>query len=368
MFCENCGAEIKEGTKCSECGKEFADVSVEETVVLTGTPEEMPKGDTPAPKSKKKFPVVLIIILIIAVLLLPLVLLIVLGIAVLGVGGVLALFMRVEAPLNKPNADNQITHSETAQISEDMLGNWTDLYGNRLIIKDDGSVSLGNATDMNETTYEVVSPHRIRVVLDDVTYLYNYTNESLIRYTDGELDGTIYTRDGFVSLFPNFDTEAEEQDIPYDLSELQHLIKVYEHYDFYGSVCECGNYTDVPQSAYDQFYSENPDHDLVGAFDLCPITCCHTQEEADEHVHEYMGSDFKANGFIEHEGTLYYVVGGKGGMAFGADIDENAITRTDYNKLTVEVMCYDSGLNPCYTRDFEFEYIDGSYKIVNISD
>ncbi len=162
-------------------------------------------------------------------------------------------------------------------------------------------------------------------------------------------------------------SSATETDIEYSLEKLSEAIVAWQNYSNYGLACELAfAYGD------DSVWNFLNDNQKQWACDVQETVCCRSKSEAEQHLKQYLAEDanyaLDDEVVLEYDGVFYCVLGAKGAIEVDAELKVSDIKRTAYNKLNVTTEMYGSGGELyCYER-FDFEYIDGSYKIVDATD
>lgn len=163
--------------------------------------------------------------------------------------------------------------------------------------------------------------------------------------------------------------EPEEQgDIEYSLEHLKSAVKAWQNFTNYGAPCdltggivyeEAKKYMTVEQSQW--------------CADLRAVDCCGSIAEAKAHLAKYldksMYGNFSSESFVEYRGLLYVVIGGVGFVEYDVDgINADSVQRTDKDKIYLTAKEYNSGGVDYTNMRIDFEYIDGAYKITNVTE
>ena len=163
----------------------------------------------------------------------------------------------------------------------------------------------------------------------------------------------------------SFDDTA---DIPYSTSYLSEAIQVWSNYSEYGVPCELG-YGSIERSEIAHLLT-NDQKQWVSSVAEC--IGCNSIEKVKQHLRKYMSNELaeelNEENLISYSEKLYLVMGGVGRMFYETDADEFEITRVSRDEISVSTNQYNSAGDFYCKTVFDFEYIDGAYKIVKVSD
>ncbi len=166
------------------------------------------------------------------------------------------------------------------------------------------------------------------------------------------------------------DSSAESSsnaDIEYSLGHLSKAVKVWQNFSNYGLGCE------LEIASGDNSVWEHLNNDQQAwACDVQGSVCCNLKLDAKNHIERYisvgMYKSLDDELLLEHNGGLYCVIGAKGFIEFDTELKASDVVRTAYNRLNVTTKMYSSGGELYCLEKFDFEYIDGAYKIVAVTD
>lgn len=154
-------------------------------------------------------------------------------------------------------------------------------------------------------------------------------------------------------------------DIEYSLEQLSDAISVWANYKNYWVGCDLGaNCTD--EAVWGKL-NLLPSHVL----EMNQSVCCNSREEARQQLDKYLApdlyADFDAERLVEHQGKLYIPMGTWVRYhTFGLPLNDSQVTRTAYNAILVTTLHDEMGEK--YNVRFDFEYVNGVYKIMRIID
>ena len=252
----------------------------------------------------------------------------------------------------------------------------------KIEITPDGYVIIySGAVSVNEP-FTPISKTKLGITAKDGTnYTFELLGNTLVREKNGNPDGYVYgpgsddenvTSD--VSSEPvstpantNNTVSQSPQNIVYSESELGDAIKAYENYTNYLVSCDLG--ADVSSSEVYDLLSDDQKSVFGGLYEA---QCCKTKSQAKNHLSKYLDpkiyGSFNSSSLIEHNGKLYIFVGAVGFVSYESNPGQFVVTRTGENKVSVTTNQFSSGGELyCKTR-FDFEYKDGRYKIVKVTD
>lgn len=156
-------------------------------------------------------------------------------------------------------------------------------------------------------------------------------------------------------------------DIEYSLEHLSKAVKAWQNFSNYGLGCEL-EFAYGDNSALEHLNAEQQ----AWVCDVQGAVCCSSKHDAKNHIERYvsvgMYKSLDDELLLEHNGGLYCLIGAKGFIEFDTELKASDVVRTAYNKLNVTTETYGSGGELYCLDKFDFEYIDGAYKIVAVTD
>ena len=159
----------------------------------------------------------------------------------------------------------------------------------------------------------------------------------------------------------------ETDDIEYSLEQLSKAVKVWQNFSNYGLGCELA-FAYGDNSAWEHLSADQQ----AWASDVQNSVCCNSKNEAEKHIEKYVSvglyNALDDGILLDYDGYLYCVIGAKGFIEFDTELKVSDVVRTAYNKLTVTTEMYASGGELYCLEKFDFEYIDGAYKIIDVTD
>lgn len=170
------------------------------------------------------------------------------------------------------------------------------------------------------------------------------------------------------SLTSNNGGNADETaDIEYSLEHLSKAVKVWQNYSNYGIGCELA-FAYGDNSAWEHLSVDQQ----AWASDVQSSVCCNSKTEAEKHIGQYVSvglyKSLDDGVLFEYDGGLYCVLGAKGFIEFDTELKVSDVVRTAYDKLSVTTEMFASGGELYCLEKFDFEYIDGAYKITAVTD
>ena len=192
------------------------------------------------------------------------------------------------------------------------------------------------------------------------------SNKEVIKFDDSSDLST--SDDTSSTTVSSVESDANEtKDIEYSLDHLSKAVKVWQNFSNYGIGCELA-FAYGDNSAWQHLSVDQQ----AWASDVQSSVCCNSKTEAESHIEKYVSVGlYKAldDGILlEYDGGLYCVIGAKGFIEFDTELKVSDVVRTAYDKLSVTTEMYASGGDLYCLEKFDFEYIDGAYKITAVTD
>jgi len=328
--------------------------------------------------------------------------------------------------------ESEYEKMEQAELSDELYGMWYTIAGeddHYIIISENGYITIVNEPDTEELDYYVLSETLISALVDGTeAYEFEYSDGLLVRSVNGEKDGYTYSKqkpNGFekdesskessgqtssvakpsssnsttskpsnttgnnnknntssvVSSAPATKpsssvaqpsssqqaTSSQAADISYSITHLEDGIQAWCNYVNYGTGCDLSDGWVYPEAL--EYLNESQ---AEWASSMSAVSCCSSISESKEHTCDYIDSslcvDFNSENFIEYRDYLYVLEGAKGYISYNTDLDESNITRVSSNQLYVITECYHSGGEFANNTRIDFEYKDGAYKVVKVTD
>ncbi len=169
-----------------------------------------------------------------------------------------------------------------------------------------------------------------------------------------------------VSKESSGDVSDENSEIPYSKIHLSKAIEAWSNYSSYGVPCDLTYGVDKSKISH---LLTNDQKQSAASVAKCD---CASVSKIKEHMKKYF-SDELCKGFndarlISYSGELYCLLGAVGYMSYESDAKELNVLRISNDKISVRTKRYNSaGMVYCESA-FDFEYIDGAYKIVMVTD
>jgi len=157
----------------------------------------------------------------------------------------------------------------------------------------------------------------------------------------------------------------EQMDIDYSVSKLVEAIHAAENCYNYGGPCDiCDDF--VYGEAW-EYLTESQQEKVV---DLVSCKCCHSISDAREHFNRYFSGElldaFSEESYVEYRGYLYYALAGHEMLQFDTNITSKDVVRKSSDEISITVTVNELGHEDHFM--FDFKYIDGSYKVIDITD
>ncbi len=388
MKCSNCGKEINDKSKfCGFCGTTVEEVSpapiseqntsnlTDQNPTIAFSPvsdlaentSSTPPANTPDKKKEKQK----LLIILVSVL-----------------AGILLILSIVLLVINLSGDRSDDTSSSITAI-EDMdqklFKVWYLTAGDnehKIEISTEGYVIIYSGTVSVQEPFTPISKTKLGITAKDGTnYTFELLGNTLVREKNDKPDGYVYgPMDSNENASSDVSSQSESrpantnntvsespQNIVYSEPDLAEAISAYENFTNYSVSCGLG--ADATNSEVYDLLSDDQKSVLGGIYEA---DCCKTKSQAKSHLEKYLDpkvyGSFNSSSLIEHNGNLYIVTGAVGFVSYNATPGQFVITRTGEGKVSVTTKQYASGGEPyCNTR-FDFEYKDGRYKIVKVTD
>ena len=264
-------------------------------------------------------------------------------------------------------------------LENEIYGYWHTVTGheyNNLNITKKGEITLSD--DQNEYTakYRVISSERFYVSFgEEMEYEFEYSENVLVRYKNSIADGYTYEKsikseeieeensqevskdESDITLFPNA--------IEYDFEKIRASIAVWERYENNDAGCKLSE-KEVPREVYELLDEEQKEW----VSDIRMLDCCDSVIKVKSHLTHYFSETllnrFSSDNFIEYNGNVYVLLSAKGSVSYDKNITELDIERLEYNTIAVTTKLYNSGGEYSNNVRFIYQYIGGSYIVIDI--
>ena len=276
--------------------------------------------------------------------------------------------------------ENDVVSSAKQKITleNEIYGHWHTVTGheyNTVSIAKKGEITLSD--DENEYTakYRIISSKRFFVSFSkDMNYEFEYSKNVLVRYKNSIADGYTYEKSIAAEEFEeeNIDKESKDESdislfpnaIEYDLKKIRASIAVWERYENNGAGCKLSE-NEVPREVYELLTDEQK-----WVYGICMLECCDSVDKVKSHLTHYFSETllnrFVSENFIEYGGNVYVLLSAKGGINYDKNITELDVERLEYNTISVTTKLYNSGGDFSNNVRFIYQYVGGSYIVVDI--